>query len=251
METRWLALAIGNSRLHWAEFANVQLQQFWQVPHLMADSMAELPPVLQEQLADHPELWIVSVVPQQNLPWQNWPNTHWISLDQIPLRNLYPTLGLDRAVALWGAIATYGGPVLVIDAGTGLTFTAAGADHQLLGGAILPGLQLQVQALGQGTAALPTLDLSAYDTELPPRWAHNTPDAIASGILYTVLAGIRDFVTTWQHQFPARPILLTGGDGDRLHRLLQTLDPLLGQTIQLAPHLIFQGIQQLRTILKP
>lgn len=49
--------------------------------------------------------------------------------------------------------------ILVIDAGTALTFTAADADQRLVGGAILPGLGLQRSSLAQKTATLPRVEL--------------------------------------------------------------------------------------------
>jgi type III pantothenate kinase len=166
-----------------------------------------------------------------------------MALDQIPLRGLYPTLGLDRALALWGAVETIGAPVLVIDGGTALTVTGVGGDRALVGGAILPGLRLQFQALGQGTAALPVLPATAA---LPQRWAIDTPRAIASGILYTVLAGMRSFVQDWWQQFPGSAVVLTGGDGDRLHPLLLQQFPELSPGVKLDPHLMFWGCRSVR-----
>ncbi|MCY7390702.1 MAG: type III pantothenate kinase, partial [Leptolyngbyaceae cyanobacterium CAN_BIN12] len=114
MADLWTALVIGNSRLHWAEFSGDRLQKTWHTPHVNQD---------QTQLQH--ELWIASVVPSQNHFWQAHPRTHFISLEQVPLQGMYSTFGIDRALALWGAIQTVGGPVLVIDAGTALTFTGA------------------------------------------------------------------------------------------------------------------------------
>ena len=74
----------------------------------------------------------------------------FIGLEDIPLEGLYPSLGVDRALALWGAGATWGFPCLVIDGGTALTLTGGNGDGFLVGGAILPGLRLQLQSLGRG-----------------------------------------------------------------------------------------------------
>jgi type III pantothenate kinase len=236
--TTWLSLNIGNSRLHWAEFADDRLERTWHTPHLTA---AEMQPLIQQ--LGQTELWIASVVPAQAQLWQFYAAAHLMALDQIPLRGLYPTLGLDRALALWGAVATIGAPVLVIDGGTALTMTGARDDRTLVGGAILPGLRLQFQALGQGTAALPMLPAAAA---LPPRWAIDTPSAMASGILYTVLAGMRSFVQDWWQQFPGSAVVLTGGDGDRLHRLLLQQFPELESRVKLDPDLIVWGCRSVR-----
>jgi type III pantothenate kinase len=68
-------------------------------------------------------LYLASVVPSQTALWQTYPDVHIITLDQVPLQGVYPTLGIDRALALWGAGETWGWPMLVIDAGTALTLT--------------------------------------------------------------------------------------------------------------------------------
>lgn len=236
MADLWTALTIGNSRLHWAEFSGDRLQKTWDTPHVNQD---------QTQLQQ--ELWIASVVPSQNQFWQAHPHAHWLSLEQVPLQGLYPTLGIDRALALWGAIQTIGNPVLVIDAGTALTFTGADRDR-LIGGAILPGLKLQFQALNQGTAALPDLHSSftIRHSTFPPRWALTTETAIASGILHTLIAGLQSFIHDWRLTYPTSAVVLTGGDGDRLHAYLQALYPDLASSVKLNPHLIFNGIQAMR-----
>ena len=241
---QWLALSIGNSRLHWAQFTGNDLQRTWDTPHL---SHGEVQALLATLFTQRPSLYLASVVPQQRQLWQAYPAAHVITLEQVPLQGLYPTLGIDRALAVWGAIDTVGSPVLVIDAGTALTFTGAASDR-LMGGAILPGLGLQFHTLNQATAALPDVSATtlASPQPLPPRWALNTTDAIASGILYTLLAGLHAFVADWWQQFPDSKILLRGGDRDRLHSYLTTYAPTLASQITIEPHLIFWGMRRVR-----
>jgi type III pantothenate kinase len=45
---------------------------------------------------------MASVVPRQTALWQNYPGVQVITLDSLPLQDVYPTLGIDRALALWG-----------------------------------------------------------------------------------------------------------------------------------------------------
>ncbi|XGV97230.1 MAG: pantothenate kinase [Leptolyngbya sp. BL-A-14] len=238
---RWFALSIGNTHLHWAEFLGNELQRTWNTPHL---STAEAQRLFETQLAETPALYIASVVPQQSQLFEPYASAHFITLEHVALSGLYATLGLDRALAVWGAIETVGSPVLVIDAGTALTFTGADGDRQLVGGAILPGLGLQFRSLHQATAALP--DLGMAQPHLPSRWARNTTEAIASGILYTLLAGLRDFVTSWWQQYPGSHVLLRGGDSDRLHSHLTVYDPDLASRMTIEPNLIFWGVRSVR-----
>jgi pantothenate kinase type III len=71
---------------------------------------------------------IASVVPSQTQLWQTWLDSttypyRILSLADIPLAGLYPTLGIDRALAGLGVGQQLGFPCLTIDGGTALTFT--------------------------------------------------------------------------------------------------------------------------------
>lgn len=248
MQSNWLGLVIGNSRLHWASFIDGSLGQTWNTIYCTPDNLAALPPDLIALLQEGAELWLASVVPAQTAAWQALPRTHLITLDQVPLKGMYSTFGIDRALTLWGAITHVGSPALVIDAGTALTFTGANDRQQLVGGGILPGLRLQWQTLHQGTAALPGMDGFWPDTVLPPRWARSTPEAIASGVIYTVLAGLQDWIKDWLTCYPDSQVVMTGGDSARLIPLLHRNAPNLTQRLRGEPDLIFWGIQSVRRL---
>lgn len=264
MPKNYIALIIGNSRLHWAWFVDNILQQAWDTNHLPREQVEQKRrngevdvdlllriPFIPSELAsinssDTPlPLYIASVVPHQTQLWQIYPTATVLTLADIPLSGVYPTLGIDRALALLGAGETYGYPVLVIDAGTALTFTGANSDRHLVGGAILPGLGLQLQSLAQKTAALPATPLPSH---LPSRWAMQTSTAIESGVIYTILAGIRDFITDWRCQFPDTQIVLTGGDSQLLLSYLQSQYPETACQIIINPHLVFLGMSLVRPI---
>lgn len=209
----WLALAIGNSRLHWGWFVGAQRVQVWHTPHAQA---------LQAQawLRAHPlPLAIASVVPGQTEFWQGFPQVQLFSLNQVPLGQCYATLGLDRAIALYGATQRYGTPALVIDCGTAWTLTGCDAARNLVGGAILPGLRLQFEALGRSTALLPRVKADWSNDPLH-RWALETEGAIASGVWYSLCAGVVSFVGDWRRRFPDSAVVITGGDGDRLYPVM-------------------------------
>jgi type III pantothenate kinase len=231
-------LMIGNSRLHWARFSDVQIEEIWDTEHLTADGVNRLS--RQFCLSSIPApLVIASVVPEQMALWQNYPNLRIITLDELPLGGLYSTLGIDRALAVLGAGMKLGWPVLVIDAGTALTFTGADVNHCLIGGAILPGLSLQLSSLGQKTAALPLVSLPEI---LPRRWAGDTVTAMQSGVIYTVIAGVRDFIVDWLRLFPNSQIAITGGDSSFLLAYLKVFCPDLVSLIVEAPEAIFWGM---------
>jgi type III pantothenate kinase len=247
MKSEYLCLAIGNSRLHWALFTEEKLELTWDTQYLsqpitdIEALQAIFPGELSNSLNQLP-LYITSVVPAQTNLWQNYHSAKIFNLKDIPLKGIYPTMGIDRAIALLGAIEVWGYPCLVIDAGTALTFTGAGGDRELIGGAILPGLTLQLKSLQQKTAALPEIKLPE---KLPQRWTINTTKAIASGVIYTAIAGIRDFIDDWLQQFPESQILLTGGDAELIISYLQAQNSEIAKKINLDRNLIFWGMRSL------
>jgi type III pantothenate kinase len=249
----WLALTIGNSRLHWGLFQHQNLINFGDSSHLSHQSDRK---IFLQQLGDrfaarqsrdrnldNLTIYLASVLPKQTRLWSNYPQLKQITLRDIPLNNLYPTLGIDRALAVWGAGHKYGFPCLVIDGGTALTFTAVDGGRNLVGGAIVPGLRSQLTALSKKTAALPEINLP---THLPSRWALNTEDAIASGIVYGAIAIINDFINHWYDLFPDSTVILTGGDGKLLYEYLRDRQ-LLTSDIAFDPHLIFWGMESVRS----
>ncbi|MFB6277222.1 MAG: pantothenate kinase [Halothece sp.] len=243
-----LGLVIGNSRLHWGWFKNKKLFKTWDTPHLEKNiTNQQLPTHLFPQEIVHllPEkvwIYIVSVVSQQTKLWEHYSYKTVITLDDIPLHNLYSTLGNDRALCAYGAGETYGYPVLVIDGGTALTYTAVGGQHNFLGGAILPGLRLQLKALAQQTDALPEVSLP---DRLPELWATSTTSAIASGIIHTIITGIYNYVTAWREQYSNGVVVLTGGDAVLLHSYLTQKYSALADKIRIDQTLMFQGLANL------
>jgi type III pantothenate kinase len=247
-QKNWLALAIGNSRLHWALFQENKLQSSWDTQHLsqQVTDLESFQEILSDRLGDRDlnqlYLYISSVVPSQTNFWHNYSSARVLNLKEIPIPGIYPTMGIDRALALWGAIEVWGYPCLVIDAGTALTFTGAGSNRELIGGAILPGLSLQLKSLQQNTAALPEIFLPKT---LPQRWTTETSQAIASGVIYSAIVGIEDFISDWLQQFPNSQIILTGGDCQLILSYLQAKNAEIAQKIEVDRNLIFWGMRSL------
>lgn len=250
--TGCLLLLVGNRHLHWGwvppHARSAADLIFWDTPHLAApfnalnlpDRFLRDPALLGSLSSRQLPLLYASVVPEQTDWLHSYPLTQFITLADIPLGPVYPTLGVDRALGLWAAGQFLGWPAIVVDGGTALTLTGGDGGGQFVGGAILPGLGLQFRSLFQHTAALPSLHLEA----LPDRWARNTPDAIRSGIAYTLLAGVQSFLEDWIQHYPQTHLCFTGGDGQWLyHQLSPRLSVTLpaGQ-ITYNPHLALWGI---------
>lgn len=249
-----LALVVGNSRLHWGLVTSSGVITAWDTPHWDEATIAAYPSAVDQPAPDRetirfqtllrnleypdrlsfifneseradliqsvdPPMWLASVVSTQAQHWQSIFPVRVITLNDIPLHNLYETLGIDRALALVGAVREYGAPALVVDGGTALTFSGVDGDRRFVGGAIAPGLGLQGRSLAQSTAALPDLDATA--ASLPCRWATQTPDAMRSGIIYTMCAGIEEFLWDWWQDYPNSAVVFTGGDGEFFYKQMQ------------------------------
>ena len=261
MTSNWLALAIGNSRLHWGLFVGEQLISAWDseyVAECVVKKLAQfrIPEDFPSEIYPknkQPEntqilpyvnqaipLILASVVPKQTKIWQSYPDIRIFTLEDIPFHKLYPSLGIDRVLSLWGAVENWGCPILVIDAGTALTFTGTDSNRNLVGGAILPGFGLQLQTLTQRTGLLPKVELPQ---QLPQRYALDTPTAIQSGVIYTLLAGIEDFIGDWWCLFPDGKVVITGGDRNLLIKYLQSHKPEIAKLVKVEAHLIFWGMR--------
>jgi type III pantothenate kinase len=97
--------------------------------------------------------------------------------------------------------------------------------------------------LGENTGQLPLLKKGEI-LNLPPRFALETKTAILSGVIYTLLAGIQDFIDHWLSLFPHSYIAVTGGDGTLLTDLLAQLSSSLGKRLITDQNLIFWGIEE-------
>ena len=135
---------------------------------------------------------------------------------KVPFENLYSTpdtLGVDR-IALAAAAATKhpGEPVLVIDAGTCITFDFVNEKNQYEGGSISPGIQMRYRAVHEFTANLPLL---TPENEIP-ELGHSTDRAIHKGILGGVANEIDGVIEEYMSKNETLTVVLTGGDANFL-----------------------------------
>ena len=133
-------------------------------------------------------------------------------LTLLPIRNGYSTpetLGMDRlAAAVAGAFEFPGKPVLVINAGTAITFDFINSSGEYLGGAISPGMQLRFKSLHTFTGKLPLVDYK----ESVPVLGTNTENSILSGVINGIVGEIESFADHFHAENPELKIILSGGD---------------------------------------
>lgn len=130
----------------------------------------------------------------------------------IPIRNDYrtpDTLGSDRLAAAVGAQAQYPGrDILIVDAGTCLTFEFIDREGHYKGGCISPGLQMRLKALRAFTARLPLVD---SDGDIPDV-GYDTATSIRSGVILGMKSEIEGRIEYFRKKHPDLLVFLTGGD---------------------------------------
>ena len=100
-------------------------------------------------------------------------------------------VGSDRIVNALAAATEFGGPAIVVDfGGTATTFDVVNGAGQYVGGAISPGLEIALEALGQRGAQLRKVELARPRTVI----AKNTVEALQSGMLFGVAAQVEGLV---------------------------------------------------------
>jgi type III pantothenate kinase len=120
-------------------------------------------------------------------------------------------VGSDRIVNALAAAHLYDGPTIVVDFGTATTFDVVSAKGEYVGGAISPGIDISLEALGRRGAQLRKVEL------LRPRSviAKNTVEALQSGILYGFASQVDGIVGRMLDELGLEPgqvnVVATGG----------------------------------------
>ncbi len=136
------------------------------------------------------------------------------SNSSFPLENRYATpstLGVDRILGVVAARTQCPKqPVLVIDAGTALTYDFATRDGAYLGGGISPGLRMRFAALHEFTARLPFV---AVPEEIPALIGDSTQNSILSGVYNGIISEVEGIINRYRNTWGADlQVFLTGGD---------------------------------------
>jgi type III pantothenate kinase len=177
------------------------------------------------------------------------PPERQVCLADVPLQGCPPWLGVDRALAGWGAWEDVGDSVLVVDAGTVMTLTRVDAGGTFRGGRLQAGLRLQLEAMAAGTALLPNLadspppSSTAGETDADdPDWPRGTAGAmrvgVATGLAAAVIEAAKVAGSRW--------VVLTGGDCQVVHPLIAPAVALLGLSIACRPLLCLESLARLR-----
>jgi type III pantothenate kinase len=111
-------------------------------------------------------------------------------------------VGSDRIVNALAAATDFGGPAIVVDfGGTATTFDVVSAQGQYVGGAISPGIELSLAALGRRGAQLREVELVRPRTVI----AKNTVEALQSGLVFGVASQVEGVVARMIEELGADP----------------------------------------------
>jgi type III pantothenate kinase len=130
----------------------------------------------------------------------------------VPIGNRYEskeTLGLDRLAAAVGGIVLFPEKkLLIIDAGTAITYDLVDINHNFLGGNISPGLKMRFRALHIFTSKLPEIE----SIDHWPMIGKTTEEAIRAGVQNGMIFEIDGMIDHVRKDWPDCQVILTGGD---------------------------------------
>jgi type III pantothenate kinase len=230
-----LLIDVGNTRVKWAEMSArgaICVRGDQLTKNVAVGRMA-----LVKKYAKH-QIVVASVVPKvTQMLRHSFPKAIFVhgSLRGLPLAFDYPKpmeIGADRIVAAIGAKGR--GAAIVVSCGTATAFSVIDKRGRFCGGAIAPGLDIQMQSLLGATAQLPATKVGSTSRAL----AHSTGDAVRAGVFLSWQGGVREIVGQLRQELgsPAR-LIVTGGSAPLLKGMRG-----LGR-IEFRPLLVFEGLR--------
>lgn len=156
----------------------------------------------------------------------------------VPIKNEYSspsTLGMDRlaaAIGAWSVEPEH--DLLVIDAGTAITYDFVSASGVYKGGNIAPGKDLRFKSLHEHTGALPLIE----DNGVVPMLGNDTETAIRSGVMNGIRYEMEGYIEELGSLFPSLLVFLTGGDAE-------SFDIKAKRSIFALPDLVLRGLARI------
>jgi len=221
-----LAIDIGNSNTVIGLFQGEELLQHWRLHtnrQCTADEIVVALHTLFAIAGRHLEglrgVIVASVVPQMHTSWLavatkmvtrpifvDHQTVTWLRI----LTDNPAEVGVDRVVNAVAGLHRYRQDLIIVDFGTAITFDCVSSQGDFLGGAIVPGMGISIEALASRTAKLPRIDIVGPP---PPVIATNTVTAIQSGVLYGYGGLVEGLIGRLKERFaPSCPrVVATGG----------------------------------------
>jgi type III pantothenate kinase len=129
-------------------------------------------------------------------------------------------VGADRIADAIGAFDLYGGPTVVIDFGTATTFEAVSEKGEYLGGAIVPGIGISLDALYGRAAALFRVEVAEPKHVI----GKSTAESIQSGTIYGFSAQVDGLVGRFEAELGDCEVVATGGLAEMMVPFCESID---------------------------
>lgn len=158
-------------------------------------------------------------------------------LTPLPIANGYQTpetLGHDRIAAAVGAAhLSPGQNLLIVDAGSAVTYDFFSAEHGYQGGNIAPGIKMRLTALNQMTKRLPKVEVEP--DVLMPLFGKNTKEAIVAGVVRGLVYEVKGYMRQLREQKITFTTYVTGGHAPYILNAIK-------KNVVGEPHLVLIGL---------
>ena len=201
-----LAIDVGNTNIVFGAFKGKELIHDWRISSDQKKTSDEFGMLVTEMLAnvqlklvDTEAVIMSSVVPNIMHTMQNMIVKYFHQYPMIVgagvktginIRYDNPKeVGADRIVNAVAALERYGGPCIIIDLGTAITFCVVDDEKNYLGGLILPGISISAEALVSRTSKLPKIEIIKPEKVI----GKTTVSSMQNGLYYgfsTMIDGI-------------------------------------------------------------
>jgi len=142
-------------------------------------------------------------------------------------------VGADRITASVAAYEKHGGPCIVVDFGTAITFDAVSARGEYLGGAIAPGIQIAAESLSSRTAKLPRVEIARPGRVI----GRTTASSMQSGLFHGYVGLIAHIIAEMKKELAASAkVVVTGGFAELFLPHVPALDAH-------EPNLVLEGLR--------
>jgi len=141
-------------------------------------------------------------------------------------------LGADMVATAVGALATCSLPAIIIDLGTATKMFVLNKKGSFMGGAILPGVALSMNALAAGTSQLPRIPIEGPAKSI----STNTIDCLKSGVILGAASAIDGMTEHFEAEIGEKALIIaTGGLAEPVHLLCK-------RDIVYDPYLTLRGL---------
>lgn len=144
-----------------------------------------------------------------------------VDTGMVNLYNNPREVGIDRLVNAVSAVEKYGKPLIIVDMGTAITFDAIDRDGAYLGGAILPGIKIAMDALFRKAAKLPRVDIAPSEHAI----GKTTVESMQSGAVRGYVGALKGIILDMKQEMDGQVrVIATGGMGRMMAQYCDLID---------------------------